>query len=42
VTDKKGLREKIFGTQESCCCGLKIVPKTNVTMNMDEKRDLQE
>jgi len=37
MAEKKGFFEKIFGKQESCCCGPKIVPKTDAKKNADEK-----
>lgn len=39
MTDKKGLLERIFGKQESCCCGPKIVPKTDAKKDTDEKSE---
>jgi len=43
MSEKKGFLEKIFGNQESCCCcGPKIVPKTDATKNADEKKESQE
>jgi len=35
MTEKKGFLEKIFGKQESCCCGPKIVPKTDAMKDTD-------
>jgi hypothetical protein len=47
MTEKKGLLEKIFGKQDSgcgggCCCGPKIVPKTDAQQKPDEKKESQE
>lgn len=43
MTEKKGLLDKIFGKQDSCCCcGPKIVPKANVQKKPDEKKKSQE
>jgi len=39
MTEKKGFLEKIFGKQESCCCGPKIVPKTGAKKATDEKSE---
>jgi len=40
MTEKKGILEKIFGKQDSCCCcGTKIVPKTDAKKNADEKKE---
>jgi len=39
MTDKKGFLEKIFGKTESCCCGPKIVPKTDANKVTDEKSE---
>lgn len=39
MTEKKGFLEKIFGKKESCCCGPKIVPKTDVKRNDEEKKE---
>jgi len=42
MTEKKGFMEKIFGKKESCCCGPKIVPKTDTKKSTDEKKESQE
>jgi hypothetical protein len=42
MTEKKGFLEKIFGQQESCCCGQKIVPKTDTMKNTDERKESQD
>jgi hypothetical protein len=39
MTEKKGFLEKIFGKQESCCCGPKIVPKADAKKATDEKSE---
>jgi len=39
MTEKKGFLEKIFGKQESCCCGPKIVPKTDAQKNTVETNE---
>ena len=46
MTEKKGFLEKIFGKNDSCCCGPgccgpKIVPKTDAKKNPDEKEESQ-
>jgi hypothetical protein len=35
MAEKKGFLERIFGRQDSCCCGPKIVPKTGVKKDPD-------
>jgi hypothetical protein len=37
MTEKKGFLERIFGKQDSCCCGPKIVPKTEVKKDADSE-----
>jgi hypothetical protein len=43
VTEKKGLLERIFGKQDSCCCcSPKIVPKPDAKKNTEEKNESKE
>jgi hypothetical protein len=39
MTEKKGLFASIFGNKDSCCCGPKIVPKTDVQKTDDKKTE---
>lgn len=36
MAEKKGFFNRIFGKQDSCCCGPKIVPKTDAHKDADE------
>ena len=39
MTEKKGFFAKIFGKQDSCCCGPKIVPKNDAKKTGDAKNE---
>jgi hypothetical protein len=42
MAEKKGFLDKLFGKQSSCCCGPKIVPKTEKAKQSEEKKESSE